>query len=54
MTRDELKSKMTGLVDEIVETDRELTDEDEDKLSDQFGSDLIVDLTTDDADGEEA
>lgn len=42
MTRDELKSELCDLVDAIVDDNRELTQEDEDKLSEQFG-DVIDD-----------
>jgi hypothetical protein len=43
MTRDEFKNGLTDFVDSLIDTDRELTDEDEGRLIDNF-SDVANDI----------
>lgn len=52
MTRDEFKAKLTGLVDELIPTDGELSEEDENKLGDHFG-DVANDFLNEDDDDED-
>lgn len=47
MTRDEFKKKINDFIDDLVQEDRELTETDEDNISDQFG-DLSTDFFNDD------